>query len=233
MEKMKKQIIRKIAISIFIMTVVVSVCNVSDVNALSSAQYTKQTVDRSTKYKKTKAEVYYQLVQLKGDSSSIQKINNAIKKDCNKFLDSSNTKSLKGYAKISKEKETYCWKAKASVKYNKKGIISILVDTYWWAGGVSNTNRYGLNYSLKTGKKIYIHQACKKSKKATKKKIFKALKKKGYTKFLSKYAKKKLKKKKVKKYNFYIRKNGKIITTFGPYEIEQGGHFAEFKVGKR
>lgn len=233
MEKMKKQIIRKIAISICIMTVVVSVCNVCDVSALSSAQYTKQTVDRSTEYKKTKAEVYYQLVQLKGDSTAIQKINKAIRKDCIKFLDSSNTKSLKGYAKISKEKETYCWKAKASVKYNKKGIISILVDTYWWAGGVSNTNRYGLNYSLKTGKKIYLHQACKKSKKATKKKLYRAVKKRVAKQQEDQGALKVIKKKKIKKINFYIKKNGKVYATFGPYELGMGGWFREYKVGRR
>lgn len=215
------------------MTVVVSVCNVSDVNALSSAQYTKQTIDRSTKYKKTKAEVYYQLVQLKGDSTAIQKINKAIRKDCSKFLDSSNTKSLKGYAKISKEKETYCWKAKTSVKYNKKGIISILVDTYWWAGGVSNTNRYGLNYSLKTGKKIYLHQACKKSKKAIKKKLYRAVKKRVAKQQEDQGALKVIKKKKIKKINFYIKKNGKVYATFGPYELGMGGWFREYKVGKR
>lgn len=222
-----------ISLTICLCIVFISLFYVPSVSAQSSVEYTKQKNDNSAKYGKTKAEVYYQLIQLKGDTPVIQKINKAIRKDCNKFLYSSYTKRIKEYANLSKEKETYCWEAKTAVKYNKKGIISIVVDTYWWAGGVSNTDRYGLNYSLKTGKKIYLHQACKKSKKTTKKKIFKALKKKGYTKFLSKYDKKRLKKKKIKKYNFYIRKNGKIITTFGPYEIDQGGHFAEFKVGKR
>lgn len=227
---MKKGII---SLTICICLMFTNLWYVTDVYALSSVKYTKQTIDISEKYGKTKAEVYYQTIRLDGDSPIIKRINKAIQKDCNNFLYSSYTKNLKGYAESSKEKETYYWTAKSSVKYNKKGIVSIVIDTYWWAGGVSNTDRYGLNYSLKTGKRIYLHQACKKSKKATKKKAYKILKKKGFTKFFANSTKKSIKKKKIKKYNYYIRKNGKIIVTFGPYEIDQGGHFEEFKIGKR
>lgn len=222
-----------ISLTICLCIVFTSLFYVPSVSAQSSVEYTKQKIDNSAKYGKTKAEVYYQLIQLKGDTPVIQKINKAIRKDCNKFLYSSYTERIKEYAKLSKEKETCCWEAKTAVKYNKKGIISIVVDTYWWAGGVSNTDRYGLNYSLKTGKKIYLHQACKKSKKAIKKELYRVVKKRVAKHQEDQGALKRIKKKKIKKINFYIKKNGKVYATFRPYELGVGGWFREYKVEKR
>ncbi|MBR2190899.1 MAG: hypothetical protein IJ883_04630, partial [Eubacterium sp.] len=92
---MKKQIIRKISILLCITLAIESVYLVRDVSALSRAKYTKQTIDKSTTFGKVKVEEYYELIQLKGDTLAIQKINKALRKDCNKFLKSSYLEDIK------------------------------------------------------------------------------------------------------------------------------------------
>ena len=206
---------------------------VENINAMPTAKYTKQTISKSEKYGKTKAQIYYQKIQLKGKTKAIKKINKAIQKDCSNFLNSDNTNSLKDCAKYSSEKATYYWRAKSSVKYNKKGIISVRVKTEWWAGGVSNTDMYGFNYYLKTGKKMYINKACRKSKKNTKKSIYNSVKKKVDIQKEDQGALKVIKKKKIKDFKFYIKKNGTVMATFGAYELGAGGWYREYKVGKR
>ena len=210
-----------------------SACSASNVDAMSSAKYTKQTIDQSVKYGNAKGEVYYQRIQLKGENKASNKINKAIQKDCNKLLKSRLAREIKEFTKnYPKEKNTYHWRAKSSVKYNKKSVISIRVQTEWWEGGVSNTDRYGLNYSLKTGKKLHVNEVCKKSKKRIKKILYKSIKNRVKKQQEDERALKEIKKKKVKKLNFYIKKNGNVIVTFGPYEIGAGGWYREYKVGK-
>ena len=230
---MKKQIIRKISILLCITLAIESVCLVRDVSALSRAKYTKQTIDKSTTFGKVKVEEYYELIQLKGDTPAIQKINKALRKDCNKFLKSSYVEYIKDYSKeINYDDECY-WTASSYVKYNKKGIISIKVESGGWLGRVGITDEYGLNYSLKTGKRIYLHQACRKSKKTTKKTLIKVIKKQKDFGTQKKYALKRVKKMKVKKIDFYIKKNGKVMAIFDQYEIGNFAYTQEFKVGKR
>ena len=210
-----------------------SACSASKVNAMSSAKYMKQKIDQSVKYGNAKGEVYYQRIQLKENNKSFQKINKSIQKDCNQFLNSRLAWEIKEFTKrYPKEKNTYHWRAKSSVKYNKKSIISIRVQTEWWEGGVSNIDRYGLNYSLKTGKKLHVNEVCRKSKKTIKRTLYKSIKNRVEKQQEDERALKEIKKKKVKKLNFYIKKNGDVIVTFGPYEIGAGGWYREYKVGK-
>ena len=41
--------------------------------------------------------------------------------------------------------------AEPEITKNSNGILSIKMQTDWFAGGVYNTNFYGLNYNLKAG----------------------------------------------------------------------------------
>lgn len=230
---MVKQIIRKISLVLCITFAFESVLLVRDVSALSRAKYTKQTIDKSTTFGKVKVEEYYKLIQLKGDTPAIQKINKALRKDCNKFLKSSYVEDIKNYAKEINFDDECHLTACSYVKYNKKGIISIKVESSGWLGRVGVTDEYGLNYSLKTGKRIYLHKACRKSKKATKKALIKVIKKQKDFGTQKKYALKRVKKMKVKKIDFYIKKNGKVMVIFDQYEIGNFAYTQEFKVGKR
>ncbi|MCR5738014.1 MAG: DUF4163 domain-containing protein [Eubacterium sp.] len=198
--------------------------------------YTKKAINKNEQFGTIKAEVGYQLVQLKGDSPAIKKINKALKKDYKKFMKGSNAKEVKSYAeetsKVSKEEDTYYWNETSSVKYNKNGVISIVISTQWYAGGVSNVDLYGLNFDVETGKKLYVNQVCGKSTKYIKNKLYKALKKSfeadaDYEKVVDT-----VKNKRTKKIRFYIKKNGKVMVSFEPYELLYGGWYREFKVGK-
>ena len=210
---------------------VLSACSSSKVENTTSAKYTKQTIDQSVKYGNAKGEVYYQRIQLKGESESFQKINKDIQKDCDKFLNSRLAKDIKEFTKnYPKEKNTYHWRAKSSVTYNQKSIISIMVQTEWWEGGVSNTDRYGLNYSLKTGKKLRVDEVCDKP---IMKVLYNSIKNRVKKQQEDEGALKEIKKKKVEKLNYYINNDGYVIVTFGPYEIGAGGWYREYKVGKR
>ena len=230
---MMKQIIRKISILLCITLAIESVCLVRDVSALSRAKYTKETIDQSTIFEKVKVGVIYELIQLKGDTPAIQIINKALRKDCKKFFDSSYIETIKDYAKEKNSDGECYWSAYSYVKYNKKGIISIKVEISGWLGRVGVSDDYGLTYSLKTGKRIYLHQACRKSKKATKKTLIKVIKKQKDFGTQKKYALKRVKKMKVKKIDFYIKKNGKVMAIFDQYEIGNFAYTQEFKVGRR
>ena len=92
----------------------------------------------------------------------MKKINKAIQKDCKTFLKGSD--SLVSYAKMDKKTkkyaDTYVNTAVSKVSYNNKGIISIVVSTEWYAGGVGNEDTYGMTFDLKTGKKITLDKVC-------------------------------------------------------------------------
>ena len=209
---------------------VLSACSSSKVENTTSAKYTKQTIDQSVKYGNAKGEVYYQRIQLKGESKAFQKINKDIQKDCDKFLNSRLAKDIKEFTKnYPKEKNTYHWRAKSSVTYNQKSIISIMVQTEWWEGGVSNTDRYGLSYSLKTRKKLRVDEVCNKP---IMKVLYNSIKNRVKKQQEDELALKEIKKKKVEKLNYYINNDGDVIVTFGPYEIGAGGWYREYKVGK-
>lgn len=94
------------------------------------------------------------------------------------------------------------------------------MTTQWWAGGVSNTNVYGLTFRLKDGKKLNLTNVCKGSAASIKKTVLKKVKKDPDQsvfnwKVLNGY--------KAKKMNFYLKPNKKAVVTFGPYEIAFGG----------
>ncbi|MCC8066114.1 MAG: Ig-like domain-containing protein, partial [Clostridiales bacterium] len=197
-------------------------------NLIASYSYSK--TDQSKTYGNVKANVYYQKVVLKGSSSAIAKINSSINSDMNSFLNSSNKSSLYEYAESGNEagcRDNYYYTATSTVTYNNSGIISIQVKTYWYAGGVSNTDVYGLTYDLSTGEKLTLVDVCEGSASTIKSRVvtkvtnsddsssieWKTLN--GYT---------------TKKMDFYLKPNYKAVVCFGPYEINYGGWYRTYTI---
>lgn len=164
--------------------------------------------------------VSFQYPQFKGTTASIKKVNNVLKKESSKFFKSETAKLLKEYTetaiqdkRFNEEDEYYFWIASSKVAYNKNNIVSINVTESWLAGGVGNGNEYGLNYNLKTGKKLTINDVISGN---AKNKILVAAKKycgsdtNAYNII-----------KNTKNYKFYFTK-GKVYICFGSYELEHG-----------
>lgn len=240
---MRKEILKKgiLKRGLILIAFAVALCGMAkvDASAASKAKFSYEKVNKSKTYKgkmTMKANIYYKKAVLKGSSKAVKKINKAITKDCNQFLKSSAVKSLRSYAKETAASrtlaenynvDTYDMYAKSKVTYNKNGIISIKVTTYWFAGGVVNTDVYGLTYSLKTGKKLYLTNVCKGSSSAIKKTVLNKIKKDSesstmYWDTLNKY--------KVKKMDFYLKTGKKAVVCFGPYEINYGGWYRTFTI---
>ncbi len=191
------------------------------------AQYTVTKVDKTKKYSSgITAKVYYKKVNLKGSSKAIKKVNRAYNSDCNKFLNSKTAKALYKYAKTGSTMygpDEYEYSAKSKVKYNKKNIVSTSVTTFWFAGGVANTMKYGLTYNVKTGKKLTLKNVCKYSTKQLKDVINKKLKKKYGSGLFDDYKKYF---KNVNKLPFYITNNKKCVIFFEPYSVRAGGSYS-------
>lgn len=218
---MTKKQWKKISLMSILCLVLVCCVPVIHADAASKAKTTTKKVTAvNKKYGKIKVESYYKKVVLKGNSKAVKKINKAIQKDCETFLKGSD--SLVSYAKMDKKtkkyEDTYVNTAVSKVSYNNKGIVSIVVSTEWYAGGVGNENTYGMTFDLKTGKKITLDKVCadKTSKVAStlKKKILKedaSLDVRNVTK------------NKVKDMSFYLKPGKKAVVCFGPYELGWGG----------
>ena len=121
---------------------------------LDSVEYEIQRKDHS--YRNGSGQVmiqaFYDLVVLKGDSSSIQKINKAIEADYQEYVRS--TEEAISWAKDDAHltaSSGYHTTASASVNRNSGGILSIGIGTSWMMGGVHNVNSYALTFNLKTG----------------------------------------------------------------------------------
>lgn len=226
----------KINIKRYLLPVIIIVLSLSlglVTQAASSARYTTNKVNKSKTYGsgRIKATVYYQKVKLKGNSNAIKQINKAIQKDCNDFLKSENVKSLYSYAKQrsqSSGSEEYFNYAKQKVSYNRNGVISIKVSTYWYAGGVYNTDVYGLNYSLKTGKRLTLNNVCKGSSNKIKESVIKAIKKEAGSNS-SNYQWNAINSYSTNEFRFYLTK-GKAKVCFEPYEISFGGWSREYSI---
>lgn len=198
-----------------------------------------KTVKASYKMKKDKIEykdnsgkvrgiVSFQYPQFKGTSDSIKKVNSLIKKESSKFIKSETAKTLKDYTlsaikndQFYDETEQYYWITTCKISYNKNNIISIHMHEKWYAGGVGNEQEYGLNYNLKTGKKLTVNHVI--SGKA-KEKILEAAKiycgsdTNAYNII-----------KNTKNYEFYL-KEGKVYICFGTYVLERGNAHDVFSV---
>lgn len=222
---MHKKAIKALSV-LLICIFTLSVAYIPSAGAVTKAKYKYEVVSKTKTYSTgMTAKNYYKKVVLSGNSKAIKKINKAISKDCKKFLSSGSSKSIHEYARLAPSDftDTYSYKATSKVTYNKKGIISIRVNTFWFAGGVVNTDYYGLNYSLKTGKKISLSKvrtmSGRKFRKALKNKIIKSDQNLNISDINAR----------IKNPDFYL-KSGKIVVCFGPYELGYGGWARRFNM---
>lgn len=207
----------------------------------SSAKYTMDKVNKSKTFKhdgrKGKAVVYFKKPVLKGKSKAVKAINKSINKESNRFLNSEMVERLYDYTKDAvksgfgyygnENKITFYCYAKSSVTYNNNGIISIKIETFWYAGGVSNTDVYGLNYSLKTGKKLRLTDVCSGGASKIKESIISKM---YASEDYEAYDMEKIYQYKTKKFRFYLKPNRKAVVCFGPYEISYGGWYRTFEI---
>lgn len=178
---------------------------------------------------KVRGIVYFQYPQFKGTSTAIKKINKQLKNKSKKALKSKTAKNIKKYTKSSIKDGTFnlyddmklYWKTSCKVSYNKNNIISLHMTDEWFGGGVGNTSEYGLNYNLKTGKKLTTNQVILGN---AKEKILEAAKEycgsdtNAYNIIKNKT-----------NYDFYFGK-GKVYICFKCYELERGNGHDVFSV---
>lgn len=149
-------------------------------------------------------------------------------------MNSQNVEQLYEYAAagfpswVNEDSFKYNCYADCKVTYNKNHIISIRIRTFWYAGGVSNPDEYGLTYNLKTGKKLYLTNVCNGNSQEIKTTVLKALKKK-YGQSMPVY-KANFQKLKAKNMSFHLKPNRKAVVSFGPYELGQGGSFVNVTI---
>lgn len=232
---MNKQI-RKLLIMLLLVMGAMLICD-NEVQAASKAKYSYQKVDKSRTYDngRIKAKLYYKKAVLKGNSKVIKKINSAINKDCTKFLKSETAKMLFEYAQAAEDNDYYAddnnveffYYANSKVTYNGKGVISVKITTKWFAGGVGNIDVYGLTYSLKTGKRLRLTDVCNGSASQIKDRVVDKIWEDSdasyaYWDTIYNY--------KVKKMDFYLKPNNKAMVCFGPYEINSGGSYRQYKI---
>ncbi len=115
------------------------------------SEYTTQRFDKSYKNKKGEVliEHYYDLIQLKGDSEAVKKINNALKAEMDSFFFSD--EELEELAEGAEYLGTFYNTIDAKVSHNAGGYICIVTSYDWYMGGVANDGYYGFTYNLSTG----------------------------------------------------------------------------------
>ena len=190
----------------------------SKVNQFSSAK----------KYKNIKATMTYQLITVSGVDGA-KGINKALKGDMNALQKSQSATNFYQWVAeddAKKIKDTYYFTATSKVKYNMNNILSVRITIHWYVGGAENTDEYGYNFDARTGKQIGIKKVVKGSTNTIKKKMYKAIDKKNWSKSYKKKAKKYIKKTKLSKLEFYM-KNDKVIICMEPYTL--GKKQREFK----
>ncbi len=172
--------------------------------------------------------VAFQYPQFTSTSPAAVKINRQLKKKSRQYFKSENFKNIKKYTKdaikynrFSYKTDQYLWTTYCSMSYNKDNIVSFQMAEWWYAGGVTTRDYYGLNYNLDTGKELEIKDVIKGNAKTE---ILKAAKK--YLKG-DKEAYKIIKD--TKKYKFYFEK-GTVYICYGGYELNRGPGFDIFTV---
>ncbi len=161
------------------------------------------------------AKFSYKMPKVIGSSSVVKKINASIKKDYKAALKTK--KNCFHYAKEATDEykggEFYT-KTSCKVSHNSGGYVSFKFHSKWLSGGVGNIWTYGLNYDLKTGKKLKVSDVISGNEVTVKRKIIE-----GYCSQVTdnESAREELEQMKISEFQFYL-KNGKVIVCFGPYQ---------------
>lgn len=171
------------------------------------------------------AKYRYDLPQLSGNSSAIEKINKSLEKGYTKSL--TDKERLLEYAKsgyVLDNNDTYFSTTTCNITYNQNNYISFCFKHKWYAGGTSNIWTDGISFDLKTGNKLKITDVISGDKNTVKNKIInKYLKVTGFGDNTDVIYE--LDRTKISQFQFYL-KNRKVILCFGPYAPGYGnGHF--------
>lgn len=196
-----------------------------------SKYYDIETIDESKTYEgkgcTISTEHYAKYVVLKGDTDAVKKINKALKKAAKAAMENNSINENAQYAAENADyegEETFSDYTTSDISFMNKKVVSVAFLSYWYSGGVSNINEYGMTFDRTTGKQI--KSIAKVTKETSIKKIKKTLKKKinksDYA-FNDKDVEKEFDDMKASDFNYYIMKNGKVCVCFGPYELGWGG----------
>ncbi len=100
--------------------------------------------------------------EFSGDAAGISKINAALKKDAEAFLDDFK-KQVKDYGPLDDGRDMH-YEADAGymIAYNRDGLISVVTQDYAFYGGAhGGTIQTGFNFNIKTGKEVTLAQLLK------------------------------------------------------------------------
>lgn len=213
-----KKNIWKHFVSIGLVIALALVCNITEYTiafaepTTAKVSYKIEKKQQIKRCKKLTAQYFYELPQIKGNSSAIKKINKSLAADYKASLQYRN--NLFEYYELLKKssyKKIY-YINKCNVTYNQNGYISFRFVSKWYAGGVGENREYGLTYRLKDRKKLAVQDVASGKKSNVKKNIATAYSKKfsgqGYSYVM---------KMKYSDFQFYIKPGKKVFVCFGPY----------------
>lgn len=223
--------INKVNIIILVLIIVIAIPSTVIKAKSQAATYSIKTVKETRKNDKGEAlaVISYEKLILDGDLEAFKKINQSIKKDCDRMF-KEYKENLFEYAQIDYEAGTkknidyYC-RFKTAVTYNKNDMISLKITMTWYAGGVSNKSSYGLTYNLKTGDKLKVSDVLEGSSSDIKKKIITETKKYLQNLTDTKWSKEEIKESidriseyKLNDFKFFLKSN-KVYICYDEYEL--------------
>lgn len=135
---------------------------VQNVQAATKASYTIKKIQEKKTYKNSKATYYYELPQLKGNSTAVKKINKSLKSYYTSDLKLKEElfRQFADYKKtgfLDANTENLFVKTKCTENYNKNGYIRFVYSFSWHGCGSAESNQTTLIYRLKDGNIVKRH----------------------------------------------------------------------------
>ncbi len=203
----------------------------TDAGKYNSNTYTYKVKDYSTVIKGAKSNIavdcYYSVLSLSGSGKAVKKINKFFKNLSKNF----DPETILGYAESMAEEGgidpnmTLYDTNRAWVTYNDGKYISVSMERYWYAGGVSNTFHDGYTFSLKTGKRALISKVTGIAFDQIKEKVIADVSEKFVIDEMTKAFLDSIKESDI---NYYLTNDGHCAITFQPYDVGQGGWVYEY-----
>ena len=219
---------RKIRIFALIIAVFLAFSSVSfaaEANTKVSASTKK--INKTRKYAYGEITNYVKYVKLSGSSKTIKKINKTLKNEAKQYLWSEShmdqLEDLYGsqFERQSDYPPVVSQTTVEKVGFNKGNVISVSLTTEAVENTMSGNSAYGLNYNLKTGKKLKLSDVLPEKYDPTTKAGYKRLRKYIYTKVKKDMSENAAEwfsawctQKYLKDTAFYITKSGRIVLCF-------------------
>ena len=203
----------------------------TDAEKYNSNTYNYKVKDYSTVIKGSKSSVavdcYYSVFSLSGSGKAVKRINKFFKNLSKEF----DPETILGYAESMAEDAnvdpnmTLYDTNRAWVVYNDGKYISVTMERYWYAGGVSNTFHDGYTFSLKTGKRAPISKVTGLTFDQIKEKVTADISEKFVVDDMTKALLDTIKESDI---NYYLTNDRHCVITFKPYDVGQGGWVYEY-----